>query len=165
MVLIADQLYHIFNQGNNQETIFLERKDYLFFLSKYRTLVTPHCETIAYCLMPNHFHFLVNISEKSVKRIKLGGIEIDLVTNAFRLLLSEYAQYFNTKYGRSGSLFRQKTKGKQLEEYALVCFHYIHQNPYRAALVKKWRTGNLVHFQIMLVLEKVRCAAKILQLI
>lgn len=147
MKLLPDQLYHIYNQGNNQEITFLERKDYLLFLSKYRTLVTPYCDTIAYCLMPNHFHFLINTSANSVVRTKLGGIEIDQITNAFRRLLSEYARDFNIKYDRTGSLFRQKTKGKQLEEYAFTCFHYIHQNPYRAELVKKMEDWEFSSFR------------------
>lgn len=64
--------------------------------------------------MPNHFHFLIGATEKSVEKIKLGGIEINRVTDGFRKLLSEYAQEFNVKNHRSGSLFRQKTKGKLL---------------------------------------------------
>lgn len=140
MKLIANQFYHIYNQGNNQEITFHERNDYLRFLTKYRFLVAPHCDTIAYCLMPNHFHFLIGVTEKSTEKIKLGGIEIDRITDGFRKLLSEYAQEFNLKSHRSGSLFRQKTKGKLLHsdgDYAIICFHYIHQNPYRAKLVKK----------------------------
>lgn len=140
MKLIANKFYHIYNQGNNQEITFHERNDYLRFLTKYKFLVAPHCDTIAYCLMPNHFHFLIGVTEKSTEKIKLGGIEIDRITDGFRKLLSEYAQEFNLKYHRSGSLFRQKTKGKLLhsdDDYAIICFHYIHQNPYRAKLVKK----------------------------
>ena len=151
MKLIANQFYHIYNQGNNQETIFLERNDYLRFLTKYRFLVAPNCDTIAYCLMPNHFHFLVGVTEKSEEQVRLGGIEVDRVTDGFRKLLSEYAQEFNKKYHRSGSLFRQKTKGKLLSDnsgdYATTCFHYIHQNPYRAQLIKNMEDWEFSSFR------------------
>lgn len=73
---------------------------------------------------------------------------IDPVTNSIRKLLSSYARIFNTRYQRSGSVFRQKTKAKCLseiridgeyetgvQEYYTNCFHYIHQNPLKANLV------------------------------
>ncbi len=73
MQLISDNLYHIYNQGNNNQIIFKKREDYLAFLYKTRTFLLSHCDILAYCLMPNHFHFLVNITEKSVEKIKIGG--------------------------------------------------------------------------------------------
>ena len=57
------------------------------------------------------------------------------------MLQSNYAQYINKKYDRSGSLFRQKTKAKSLsdgdEHYEFIAFQYIHQNPLRAGLVTR----------------------------
>ncbi|TAH19386.1 MAG: transposase [Cytophagales bacterium] len=105
-------------------------------------LVFPNCNIVAYSLMPNHFHFLLDITEQSTAMIQLGGIKIDKITNGFRLALSEYAQDFNKKYKRSGSLFRQKTKSKCLTDnnshnYPFICFHYIHQNPLKANLVQR----------------------------
>ena len=55
-----DQLYHIYNQGNNKQQIFFSHENYLYFLQHYRKTVNPFADTIAYCLMPNHFHFLVH---------------------------------------------------------------------------------------------------------
>jgi putative transposase len=156
MKLLANSLYHIYNQGNNKEIVFRDNDDYIRFLNKFRALVRPHCQIIAYCLMPNHsggvpLHFLVYVSEKSVAKIQLGGIEVNLVTDGFRQLLSEFAQEVNKKYKRSGSLFRQKTKAKDLaegdENYALTCFHYIHQNPVKANLVKRLEDWNYSSFQ------------------
>jgi REP element-mobilizing transposase RayT len=141
-MLIEDNLYHFYNQGNNKELIFKERADYLRFLSKFQCLVLPHCDILSWVLMPNHFHFLIYISQKSIIPVELGNIVTNKINNGFRLLLSEYAQEFNKKYNRSGSLFRQKTKAKCLSEftdknYPLHCFNYIHQNPLKAGLVKK----------------------------
>lgn len=66
---------------------------------------------------------------------------IPALNNGFRQLLSSYAQAINKQQGRSGSLFRQKTRTKSLEDcdehYPLICFHYIHQNPLRAGFVSK----------------------------
>ena len=110
MKFIANNLYHIYNQGNNQETIFKTRENYLRFLQKFRFLVSPNCEVLAYCLMPNHFHFLIQATEKSLDSIQLGTVASNKLSNGFSLLLSEYANEYNKMYYRSGSLFRQKTK-------------------------------------------------------
>lgn len=143
-----DNIYHVYNQGNNKQRIFYNRKDYFLFLVLYKKLVGGVINTIAWCLMPNHFHFMVHSNQKSNEKIKQGGLYIDVVTNGFRKLLSGYARIFNNLNGRSGSLFRQKTKSKCLtdlpvginnilsvNEYYKNCFHYIHQNPVRAGLV------------------------------
>lgn len=109
-MLEKSSIYHIYNQGNNKETIFQERVDYLRFIGKVRTLVYPNASILTYCLMPNHFHFMVFTNLNSVEKIKVGNIELTNLSNSFRLLLSEYAKEYNLKYNRSGSLFRAKTK-------------------------------------------------------
>ena len=80
----------------------------------YRKLVSPFCKTLAYCLMPNHFHFLIPATEESEKKVQIGNIELSQHSNGFRLLQSNYANYFNRKLERSGSLLRQRTKAKPL---------------------------------------------------
>lgn len=56
-------------------------------------------------------------------------------------MLSSYSQAINKQENRTGSLFQQHTKAKLLETenplYAEICFHYIHQNPVKAGLVKE----------------------------
>ncbi len=141
-------LYHVYNQGNNRQRIFSCDEDYFSFLKMVRLCLKPHAEIIAYCLMPNHFHFFVFTDERVMSIIKLGDIFIDPVTNGLRKLLSGYARIYNSKYNRTGSLFRQKTKSKCLSEmtisatgsvsnadYYTNCFNYIHQNPLKAGLV------------------------------
>ncbi|HRP60464.1 MAG TPA: transposase, partial [Vicingus sp.] len=51
--------YHIYNRANGSEKIFLNEENYLFFLQKYIEYIHPIAETYCYCLMPNHFHFLI----------------------------------------------------------------------------------------------------------
>lgn len=145
MKLVIDNIYHIYNQGNNRQNIFFDRNDYLLFLKKYRELVAGNCETLSYCLMPNHFHFLVYTNDRSVIERKLGAISIQKLSDGFRRLLSIYAHEMNQKNGTVGSLFRQKTKAKLIEgvpdnsvlSYAELCFFYIHQNPVTSGLVEK----------------------------
>lgn len=141
MNIIAEEVYHIYNQGNNRETIFIDNKDYIEFLTLFRKFVLPHCKVLAYCLMPNHFHFEIYATESSAVVKKVGNINSTELSNGFRLLQSNYAQYFNKRQNRSGSLFRQKTKAKGVSDgsnhYGNIAFHYIHQNPLIAKLVTK----------------------------
>jgi len=160
-----NQIYHVFNQGNNRQVIFREHENYLFFLRKVRKYLIPYCDFLCYCLMPNHFHFLIvpnrlgrleYMSRSPVSETKSSNHTQNL-SYSLGLLLSSYAKAYNKRYERSGSLFRQKTKvkdgwidqvitvdGKNRDmffrfenDYALQCFHYIHKNPVKANLVKK----------------------------
>jgi REP element-mobilizing transposase RayT len=150
MNFVADNIYHIYNQGNNKQLIFSITEDYLIFLRLIRKLIYPHSQMIAYCLMPNHFHILLYADEKVNINLKQGGLLLDLLTNGFRKLLSGYTRIYNNRNGKLGSLFRQKTKYKclsdidisyrpthQLQDYYFNCFQYIHQNPLRAGLVTR----------------------------
>jgi REP element-mobilizing transposase RayT len=130
MNLIPDSLYHIYNRGNNRQLIFFQKRNYEFFLKKASHELGGQLEFLAYCLMPNHFHFLVS-TKSDFDSIKFS--------NAFRTLLSSYTRAIQKQENMTGSLFQQNTKAKELtdNQYAFSCFHYIHQNPYRSILVDK----------------------------
>lgn len=160
-----NQIYHVYNQGNNKQQIFFTRRNYLFFLEKVIKYVLPNAEILSYCLMPNHFHFQVWMKEAGCEESKssLPGHlkKKDLVTQArqkrfssdFAIMLRTYARAINRQTSRSGSLFRSKTKCKSENndpviytivpasyltiDYPQTCFNYIHQNPVKGGLVKK----------------------------
>jgi len=133
-----NQIYHVFNQGNNRERIFFEEENYRYFLEKVRKYLLPLADLLCYCLMPNHFHFLLVPNEKAgepsaavkprgklegtlgVKQLE-GTSEVpsnlsydrqERLSQAIGTLLSSYTKAVNKKYNRSGSLFRGKTKVK-----------------------------------------------------
>ncbi len=56
--------YHIFNHANGDDNLFREEKNYSFFLNKYHQYIDPIADTVAWCLMPNHFHLLIKIKNK-----------------------------------------------------------------------------------------------------
>jgi putative transposase len=151
MQLIENQLYHYYSQGNNKGKIFFSRENYLFFLEHFRKFVLPFCKVLAYCLMPNHFHFIIYTTKHSVIKKKIGGLMVPSLNNGFRQLLSAYSQAINKQENRSGSLFRQRTKAKFLtnndENYPVTCFHYVHQNPFKAGLVNKMEDWEFSSFQ------------------
>lgn len=60
-----DNYYHIYNRGIDKKPIFLNEDNYLFFLRKYQKYIWPVAETLAYCIMGNHFHFVIKIRSKS----------------------------------------------------------------------------------------------------
>lgn len=55
--LFPGHYYHIYNRGNNGEDIFLEARNYDYFLNLYQKYISPIAETFAYCLLKNHFRF------------------------------------------------------------------------------------------------------------
>ena len=59
-------IFHIYNQGNNRQKIFFNRENYLFFLRKIKIYILPYADILAWCLMPNHFHFMVLVNEITV---------------------------------------------------------------------------------------------------
>ncbi|MEJ8817064.1 hypothetical protein [Lacibacter sp. H407] len=145
MHLEEGEFYHIYNRGNNKQSIFFNDDNYVFFIKKIREQLLPVADILAYCLMPNHFHILIKANEQSVKeRNSFGGKPMQEFAYKIGMLLSSYTQAVNKANKTSGSLFQQKTKAKLLAEeinnhkvsYLEHCFFYIHQNPLAADLVK-----------------------------
>jgi REP element-mobilizing transposase RayT len=108
-----------------------------------RTHLLPVCDFLAYCLMPNHFHFLIKTDERTIAQLAQSNREIAVTafSRGLKTMLSSYAQAIQCQEQLAGSLFQQKTKRKQVsstlmqEDYTLTCFQYILQNPLRANLV------------------------------
>ena len=139
-MIVPNTLYHIYNLGNNKQSIFYTDENYIYFLTKVRNKLLPHLDILAYCLMPNHFHFLAQVKE---------NISVHKYNESFRTMLSSYTQAINNQENRTGSLFRQNTKLKPIDNYdhGVVCFHYIHQNPLIAKLVSKMEDWEFSSFR------------------
>ena len=107
----AHEFYHVYNRGNNKQLIFFNNDNYLFFLKKIEAQLKPVSEIIAYCLMPNHFHILIQANGKSLKeRNTFGGKPMQELAYRVGILLSSYSQAINKQNKTTGSLFQQKTK-------------------------------------------------------
>lgn len=142
-------LFHIYNRGNNRQTIFFERENYVYFLFKIRNYLLPHCEILTYCLIPNHFHLLIYADERTIQTVKIGNKDVNVLSYGFQNLLSSYTKAINRKFNRTGSLFTQNTKAKALVPVpdGSICFKYIHQNPLKANLVKDMKDWEFSSFQ------------------
>jgi putative transposase len=139
--------YHIFNHANGRENLFVEQKNYSFFLRRLEFHVLPVCRLYAYCLMKNHFHSFVRIrTEKELRQLwnksqkQLTAERLILKTSkAFSNLFSSYTQSFNSVYNRMGSLFvpSMKTEYVEGDEAFKRVVHYIHRNPVHHGFVTK----------------------------
>jgi REP element-mobilizing transposase RayT len=141
MEFFENELYHIYNRGNNKQKIFFNPENYLFFLKKARKHILPHCNILAWCLMPNHFHFMINSDNRTKQTKVIAGTERNVLSEGIRNLLSSYTQAINKQNNTTGSLFQQNTKAKLISKssnlYDRICLHYIHQNPLKGNLVTK----------------------------
>jgi putative transposase len=149
----SSNLYHIYNRGNNRQPIFFNRNNYLYFLTKVKKYIAPNCDILAWCLMPNHFHFLIYANNNTEKIIKETPLKINALTEGIRLLLSSYTQGINKQNNSIGNLFQQKTKFKCITDgdtsYGYTTFQYTHQNPLKAKLVTKledWKFSSFADY-------------------
>lgn len=141
MEFFKNELYHIYNRGNNRQRIFFEPDNYIFFLKKVRRFILPYCDILSYSLMPNHFHFFIHSDDRTIATKTIRSQNKNVLSEGIRVLLSSYTQAINKRNKSSGSLFQQNTKAQPIvkgsRNYDLTVFHYIHQNAYRAKLVEK----------------------------
>ena len=133
----AGEYYHIYNRGNNQQNIFFERENYLFFLRRVRKYLLPNGIVVAaYCLMPNHYHLMVGVKQTSEV---LETSEVSDVSTGMMQLSVSYTKSINKRYQRSGVLFQGPFQAVHVDrnEYLLHLSRYIHLNPVTAGLVER----------------------------
>ncbi|MFZ1756348.1 MAG: transposase [Caldilineaceae bacterium] len=117
--------YHIYNRGAGKRSIFYRHEDYMNFLQRFKeNTAKTNASIIAYCLMPNHFHFLLRQNDEmsvglAVQRICLG-----------------YAKHLNIKYEEQGALFAGRFQAilVSTDEYLRHLCRYIHANPVIAGI-------------------------------
>ena len=118
--------YHIFNRGSNRELIFRESDNYRFLLSRVKDYSSRFkISVIAYCFMPNHYHFL----------LRQDGTE--LISLFVQRTFNSYTKAFNKTYQRTGTLFEGPFKSIHVEtdNHLIHLCRYIHLNPLEAGLV------------------------------
>lgn len=86
--LLYDTYYHIYNRGNNRENIFIQERNYEYFMRLYEKHISPIADTFAYCLLRNHFHVslktkseeeLVKTLKVSKQTLKVSSVNMNLV--------------------------------------------------------------------------------------
>lgn len=156
MPWVVGEIYHVFNRSVARQPIFNSSRDYgralesinFYSLAKqptrfsyfqrmnfkdkadfWNTLIAAKrsVDIMAFCLMPNHIHLLLK------ENAELG------ISRFMRSWQNSYAKYYNTKNGRTGSLFQAMFKAVRIvsEEQLLHVSRYIHLNPYTGYIVGK----------------------------
>jgi len=123
--LVPDCYYHIYNRGHNGIDIFYEPENYAFFLRQFsRYVCGEHADVIAYALMPNHYHFFLEVR----------SFEFSHSMQNFSI---SYVKAINKRYKRSGTLYQGSFQAKIVAQnrYLLHLSRYIHLNPVSAGLV------------------------------
>ena len=137
--------YHVYNRGNNSERLFYTHGNYAFFLKRYEEYLSNHVDTYAYCLMPNHFHFLIRVKEGACQTSNVSHIKKEkhlsdgiapknheeTVSKQFKTLFTSYAKALNKQESRHGSLFEKPFRRIEVnsQNYLVNIVKYIHKNP------------------------------------
>lgn len=151
---IEGEIYHIFNKSISNYGIFKNLNNSQRFLNtleyynnhrltesysryirskifNYKNIIYPtensFCKILSYCIMPDHYHFLIKI----------------LISNSLSRLISNvensFTRYFNIKFDRKGPLWQNSFKAVEIgsNEQLLHVSRYIHLNPTTNSLVDR----------------------------
>ena len=125
VTLKSEDLYHVYNRGHNFSAVFYEPENYLFFLKRLRNYVADqNADILAYVLMPNHYHLLVQLIS-------------DDFSHAMQRFTISFTKAMNKRYGHVGAFFQGSFQAKHIAEdsYLLHLSRYIYLNPVLAGLV------------------------------
>ena len=132
---MESSFFHIYNRGVDRRDIFTIQSDYAFMVSLFDRYLSPgeavnnnnrpypsYRERIrlhAFCLMPNHFHLVVEELEPGSLPLFMQGLKI------------AYCKYYNLRHGRNGVLFESNYRARQvLDSFDLQNLgRYVHLNP------------------------------------
>ncbi|MGE0590807.1 MAG: transposase [Cyclobacteriaceae bacterium] len=123
--------YHIYNHGNAEDNLFRSEENYRYFLQKYGEYISPVAFTYAFCLMPNHFHFLVKIKEELQAGNPISGSKGEKhIIQTFSNFFNAYTKAFNKMYSRRGKLFLTPFKRKEVtnNQQLVNTWKYVHYN-------------------------------------
>jgi putative transposase len=119
--------HHVMNRARGGAALFVEEADYQQFIDLLQeTADLFNVNVTAYCLIPNHYHLMVQTPDANLSR-------------CMRHLNGVYTQKYNMAHGCDGTLFRGRYKSilVDADNYVLQLVRYIHRNPLEAGLVKR----------------------------
>jgi putative transposase len=162
--LAFGNFYHIFNRGNNQENVFIQERNYTYFIELWWKHTFQIAETYAFCLLRNHFHAVVYIKNKedltgfhesipdsrhsprerhngNASDENLSGLKIKEPSQYFSNFFNAYTRGVNNATGRSGALFERPFERIPVtsERYLMRLIMYVHQNPQKHKFVEDFR--------------------------
>lgn len=139
-IFASGQYYHIYNCGAGKGRLFFNPGNYEFLLKLVARYHRNYgAGVIAYCLMPNHYHFLLRQETE------------EPLSKFINVLFNAYVQAVNRQQDRSGTLFEGRFRHVWIdrEEYLVHLCRYIHWNPVKANLVSNpedWPYSNYLEW-------------------
>lgn len=140
-----DGIFHVYNRTNNKEPLFKTDENRLYFLRQYAKYLQPFLDTFCWCLLPNHFHFLVRVKSAEEIKVYLNGLtgqqEVtpfqkrspllkpveklfltdkasmeELIELEWKRFFTSYSMAFNKQHNRKGNLFHRPFKRVEVEK-------------------------------------------------
>lgn len=126
-LFLPDMPLHIVHRGHYRRPVFLQTKDYGYYLANLIEAKTNlDVRLYAYCLMTNHVHLIVS-----------PGNDVSSISDLMRIVAARQTRYVNKVEKGTGTLWEGRFKASLIESdaYLLACYRYIDLNPVRAAMV------------------------------
>lgn len=159
----AEAIYHITARSNNQELLFRIDENRVFFLNKFQKYISPFANTLAWTLLPNHLHFVIQIKSIEVitnyltsltynERTKVQEVFLEatdkaiiverLIERQFNSLFTSYTKAFNAFYKRDGHLFNSPFRRCLVDNglHLTRLIVYIHANIVKHKLADTFQT-------------------------
>lgn len=160
VILEFDKIYHIYNKAVGNEKLFRRKDDYKYFLKKFDRFIYKVANVFAYCLIPNHFHYLLEIkSEEEIsqnladpsKPNKINNIDLMDIKQTFSNFFNSYTRSYNNVHSRYGKLFVLPYKRilVEKEDYITTLICYIHSNPVHHGLTSNYKEFQHSSFKIL----------------
>ncbi len=144
----TDGIFHVYNRTNNKEPLFASDENRLYFLKQYAIYIQPYVDTFCWCLLPNHFHFLIQVKDTAAIIQHLTGIDkhflkpiqkkylqhqadiTQLIELQFKRFFTSYSMAYNKQQNRSGNLFHRPFKRLEIKKdsHFTQAVIYIHAN-------------------------------------
>jgi len=118
--LEGNLIYHVLNRANAKNEIFREDADYKYFRTTIlRYSNEKNISVYHYCIMPNHYHLLLELKDPELLSSVMAGIN------------KSYTTYYHKKFQTAGYLWQGRFKSKPIQKYKhlLACGRYIERNP------------------------------------
>lgn len=137
------EFYHIYNKAVRNDELFYDEGNYRYFLNKFYLYTREVLSVYTFCLLNNHFHFLIKIDENT---------KSETVSEQLRKFFISYSKSFNKQQNRKGTLFEKHLKRVRInsEEQLLWTIYYIHRNPVHHFITENYERYRWSSYPIIL---------------
>lgn len=134
------RIYHLFNRTIGKEKLFRSEENYHYFLRRLKDHILPVAQVLAYALLPNHFHLVVQVKTEeelkayfttSKKRTVYDNVALsDFLMERCSNWLNGYAKAYNKAFHRRGALFLDYTRRSlaETDDDITAFIYYVHKN-------------------------------------